>query len=153
MFQVFNGLRGCVFVCLCERVYTCAPMRVICFMQVLFVYRLTLILKITGLGLFNVINQEGNDWFLLNMIKWSSELSLHVPSKLFESMGALKTGFCLWKQSHADPNWPRNENRRKDSNNSVFFFLFFFSICCRVWRVILWSKSRWVRVRAMPERR
>lgn len=115
-------------VCVCEHVYTCAPMRVICFMQVPFVYRLTLILKITGLGLFNVINQEGNDWFLLNMIKWSSELSLHVPSKRFESMRALKTGFCLWKQSHADPNWLRNENKRKDSNNSVFFVLFCFFI-------------------------
>ena len=141
-------------VCVCEHVYTCAPMRVICFMRVPFVYRLTLILKITGLGLFNVINQEGNDWFLLNMIKWSSELSLHVPSKLFESMRALKTGFCLWKQSHADPNWLRNENKRKDSNNSVFFlFCFvFLYICRRVWRVILWSKSQRVRVRAMPER-
>lgn len=34
-----------------------------------FVYGLTLILKISGFGLFNVINQKGNDWLLLNMIK------------------------------------------------------------------------------------
>lgn len=87
-----------------------------------FVYRLTLILRITGFGLFNVINQKGNDWLLLNMIKWSSELSLHVPSKLFESIEALKTSFCLWKQSHADPNWLRNETMQKDSNNCVVFF-------------------------------
>lgn len=39
------------------------------FHVVLFVYRFNLILKITGFDLFNVINQKGNDWLLLNMIK------------------------------------------------------------------------------------
>lgn len=97
------------------------------FHMIPFVYRLTLILKITGFGLCNVINQKGNDWLLLNMIKWSSELSLHVPSKLFESIQALKSSFCLWKQSHADPNWLRNESTQKDSNNSVFLYIYIYS--------------------------
>ncbi len=140
MLLLFNGLR--VRVCL----HVCTDACYL-FHAVPFVYRLTLILRITGFGLFNVINQKGNDWLLLNMIKWSSELSLHVPSKLFESIQALKTSFCLWKQSRADPNWLRNETKQKDSNNCGFFY-----ICCRVWRVILWSKSQWVRVKAMPER-
>ncbi len=122
----FVSLTACVGWCVCrclrcESVYTCAPMHVICFMWFPFVYRLTLILKITWFGLFSVINQTGSDWLVLNMIKWSSELSLHVPGKLFESIQALKASFCWGKQSHADPNWLRNETRQKDSNNSVFF--------------------------------
>ena len=111
-----------------------------------FVYRLTQILKITRIGLFNVINQKGIDWLLLNMIKWSSELSLHVPNKLFESIQALKTRFCLRIPSHADPNWMRNETRQNDSNNDVFLY-----ICGRVQGGTLWSKYQRVRVTAMPE--
>lgn len=68
----------------------------------------------------NVINQKGFDWLVLNTIKWSSELSLLVPNNLSESMQALKTRFCLWKQSHADPNWLRNETRQGGSNNICF---------------------------------
>lgn len=109
-----------VRVCAQERLHVCTDACYL-FHVVPFVYRLTLILKITGFGFFNVINQKGNDWLLLNMIKWSSELSLHVPSKLFESIQALKTSFCLWKQSHADPNWLRSETGQKDSNCFFFF--------------------------------
>lgn len=91
------------------------------FYAVLFVYWLTLILKITGFGLFNVINQKGNDCLLLNMIKWSSELSLHVPSKVFESIRALKPALvCENKVMLILIDW-EIKPAKKDSNNAFFF--------------------------------
>lgn len=137
--SISNGLCGCVYGAF-TRVHWCM------FHVVPFVYRLTLILKMTGLGLFNVINQKGNDWLLLNMIKWSSELSLHAPSKLFESIRALKTSlYCENKVVLILIGWEIKPHKR------IPITVLCFNSGCRVRRVILWSKSQWVRVQTVPE--